>query len=90
MATVDRKIKLVKSSLALRWVAPTPKFFKKVMHIGVTVGSICGSILVAQTQMPTVLPSFLIEMCKYGVTAGIIATVVAKFTVDETQIKESV
>ena len=64
-----------KLSLKKRWNAPTPKFWKKVRAIGITIGSL-GAILAAPPIGLTAVGSYLI-------TAGSIAGVLSQLTVQD-------
>ncbi|HMU46114.1 MAG TPA: hypothetical protein PKC72_07090 [Chitinophagaceae bacterium] len=46
--------------------APTPKFFKKLRNIGLTVAAIAGTILAA----PLTLPAVVVKVAGYLVVAG--------------------
>ena len=46
--------------------APTPKFFKKLRNIGLTVAAIAGTIIAA----PVALPAFVVKVAGYLVVAG--------------------
>lgn len=62
-----------------RWNANTPKFFKKVIAAGITIGAIGGAILAS----PVVLPAAVVTAAGYAVTVGSVAAIVAKFAVDK-------
>jgi uncharacterized transporter YbjL len=47
----------------------TPKFFKKIRTIGLTLGAIGASIIAA----PMALPAILIKVAGYLITAGLVA-----------------
>ncbi|GAA4777930.1 hypothetical protein GCM10023231_00450 [Olivibacter ginsenosidimutans] len=53
--------------------APTPKFFKKIRTIGLTLGAIGGALLTA----PITLPPTVLSIAGYLATAGIMASAVA-------------
>lgn len=46
--------------------APTPKFFKKLRNIGLTVAAIAGTIIAA----PVALPAVIVKVAGYLVVAG--------------------
>jgi hypothetical protein len=46
--------------------APTPKFFKKLRNIGLTVAAIAGTIIAA----PVALPAVVVKVAGYLVVAG--------------------
>ena len=47
----------------------TPRFFKKVRTIGLTLGAIGASIIAA----PVAFPAILIKIAGYLITAGLVA-----------------
>jgi len=53
--------------------APTPKFFKKIRTIGLTLGAIGGALLTA----PITLPATVISIAGYLATAGVIASAIS-------------
>lgn len=69
-----------------RWKAPTPAFFKKIIGICITIGSVGAGILLLQTT-DIVLPEQLITISTYMVTIGAIGTVISKATVDHNKLK---
>ena len=46
--------------------SPTPKFFKKLRNIGLTVAAIAGTIIAA----PVALPAVFVKVAGYLVVAG--------------------
>lgn len=58
---------------------PTPKYFKKIINIGLTLGAVGTAIAAA----PIALPAVLITVSGYLATAGIVAAAIAKTTVDK-------
>ena len=65
------------NSLLKRWAAPTPKFFKIIRNVGLVIGAVGTAILTA----PVALPTALVSISGYLVTAGAIATAVSQLTV---------
>jgi hypothetical protein len=65
-------------TLGERLQAPTPKFFKTVRNIGLTLVAVAGAILTA----PVSLPAVVVTVAGYVATAGTIAAAVASTTVD--------
>lgn len=59
--------------------APTPKYFKKVIKIGLTLGAVGGAIVAA----PVAIPAAIVTIGSYLMTAGVIAAAVAKTTQDK-------
>lgn len=69
-------------TLIKRWLAPTPKFFKKVIRIGLMLGAVSGIILLAPTA-GIVLPAVVITAAQYAALAGSIAATIAKLTKED-------
>ena len=65
-------------SIAQRWNAPTPKFWKRVQQASITVGAIAGVILAA----PITLPAAVITVAGYVATAGTVAATLSQLTVE--------
>lgn len=64
-------------SLVERVKAPTPKFFRVLRSIGITVAAIGGAILAA----PVALPAIVVNIAGYLALAGTVATTVSQATV---------
>ncbi|MFD2960167.1 MULTISPECIES: hypothetical protein [Olivibacter] len=60
--------------------APTPKFFKKIRTIGLTLGAIGGALLTA----PITLPATVVTIAGYLATAGIVASAISTVAKDDT------
>jgi hypothetical protein len=58
--------------------APTPKFFKKVRNIGLTLAAVSGTILSA----PVALPAILVKAAGYLAVAGGVAGTVSQTAVE--------
>ena len=71
--------------LKRRWGGKTPKFWKKVRNIAITLGAVAGVILTA----PVSLPAAVIAGASYIVTAGTIAATLSQLTIEDKQ-KESI
>lgn len=67
--------------LIQRWNAPTPKFWKKVQKIAVTLGAVAGVILTA----PVSVPAAVITVAGYVATAGTVAATLSQLTVDNNE-----
>ncbi|MBB1149754.1 MULTISPECIES: hypothetical protein [unclassified Myroides] len=63
----------------LRAQAPTPRFFKILRTIGLSLAAISGSILAA----PIALPAIVTTVATYVALAGGIISAVSQITVDE-------
>lgn len=63
--------------------APTPKFFKTLRTIGLTLAGIGGAILAA----PVAVPAALITIAGYITLAGGVITAVSQTAVDSESIK---
>jgi hypothetical protein len=64
-----------------RWNAKTPKFWKKVRNIAITLGAVAGVILTA----PFSLPAAVITAAGYLATAGTVAATLSQLTVEDKQ-----
>ena len=62
-----------------RWNAKTPKFWKRVRNIAITLGAIAGVILTA----PVSLPAAVITAAGYLATAGPVAATLSQLTVED-------
>ena len=65
-------------NIVKRLEAPTPKFFKKLRTIGITLAAIGGAILAA----PAALPAIVITIGGYLITGGSILTAVSQVTTE--------
>lgn len=65
-------------SLEQRWKAPTPKFWKRVQKVAITVGAIAGVIIAA----PITLPAAVITVAGYVATAGTVAATLSQLTIE--------
>ncbi|MGK9128368.1 hypothetical protein M1D52_20335 [Olivibacter sp. SA151] len=63
----------MKSEITERIKSPTPKFFKKIRTIGLTLGAIGGALLTA----PITLPATVVTIAGYLATAGIVASAIS-------------
>ncbi|HWV74275.1 MAG TPA: hypothetical protein VN040_21300 [Pseudosphingobacterium sp.] len=63
----------MKSEITERIKSPTPKFFKKIRTIGLTLGAIGGALLTA----PITLPATVVSIAGYLATAGIVASAIS-------------
>ncbi|MGK9120929.1 hypothetical protein [Olivibacter jilunii] len=59
--------------------SPTPKFFKKIRTIGLTLGAIGGALLAA----PIALPATVTTIAGYLATAGIVASAISSVTKED-------
>jgi hypothetical protein len=64
------------AEFAERLTEPTPKFWRKIRNIAITLGTIGGIIVAA----PIALPAAIITVGGYLATAGTVATVLAQST----------
>ena len=76
---MGNQIKRVRTQVNLvdRWNAPTPKFFKALRTIGVTLAAISGVII----GSPVALPPVLISVAGYVLVAGGVMSAVSQVTV---------
>lgn len=65
-------------SITERAKAPTPKLFKTIKTIGLTLVAISGALLAA----PVALPAIIITIAGYLAVAGTVATAVSQVTVE--------
>jgi hypothetical protein len=61
--------------------APTPKFWKKVQKIGLTIGAI-GTALIAA---PITLPALVVSAAGYMVVAGTVTAGLSQLTVKDNE-----
>lgn len=77
-----------------RLKSPTPKFWKKVIRLGLYLGGIGGTILLAPVTLEqagingVVLPPIIAKAAEILSIAGVVASGLAKLTVDDKAIKE--
>jgi cytochrome bd-type quinol oxidase subunit 1 len=71
----------MENKLKERWNAKTPKFWKKVRNIAITVGAVSGVILTA----PISLPATVITAASYLATVGTVAATLSQLTVENKQ-----
>ena len=65
-------------SIKQRWSAKTPKFWKKVQRVAITVGAIAGVIIAA----PITLPVAVVTVASYAITVGTVAATLSQLTVE--------
>ena len=65
-------------SIAQRWNAPTPNFWKRVQQAAITIGAIAGVIIAA----PITLPGAVITVAGYVATAGTVAATLSQLTIE--------
>ena len=65
-------------TLSERLQAPTPPFFRTLRNIGLLIGAIGAAIIAA----PVALPTVVISVAGYFVTAGAVVAAVSSTTVD--------
>jgi ABC-type xylose transport system permease subunit len=62
-----------------RWTSKTPKFWRSIQKIGIVAGAVGGVLIAA----PISLPSALITLGGYLVTAGGVTAALAQLTKDD-------
>ena len=62
-----------------RATAPTPKFFKVLRTIGLTLAAVGGTILAA----PVALPAIVVTIGGYVAVAGVVLTAASELTVTD-------
>lgn len=65
----------------LRLRGETPTHFKRIIYGAITIGGMCGVVL----ALPITLPSIVVTILGYGVTAGVVAATIAKQAVKDPQ-----
>lgn len=61
-------------NLVERVTAPTPKWFKIIRTIGITLTAVGGAIIAA----PVALPAVLVTVAGYAILGGTVATAIAQ------------
>lgn len=70
-------------SIRKRWSAKTPKFWKRVQKIAITVGAVAGVLIAA----PITLPAAVVTVASYAITAGTVAATLSQLTVENNEPK---
>ena len=70
-------------NLIERAAKPTPKFFRKLRNIGLTVAAIGTSLIAA----PVALPAVLIKIAGYLTVAGTVMSGVSQVTVSDERVE---
>jgi hypothetical protein len=68
-------------SMKERWSAPTPKFWKRVQRIAITIGAVAGVIIAA----PITLPAAVVTVATYAITAGTVAATLSQLTIESNE-----
>jgi len=63
--------------------APTPKFWKKVRTLMITVGTISGVILATAATGGLAIPAAMVTIATYGATIGVVGTSLAQMTKED-------
>lgn len=66
-------------NIVARAKAPTPKFFRVLRSIGLTILAISGTIVAA----PVALPAVVISAAGYLIVAGGVISAISQITVDD-------
>jgi hypothetical protein len=66
-------------SIKQRWSAKTPKFWRKVQRVAITIGAIAGVIIAA----PITLPAAVVTVATYAITAGTVAATLSQLTIED-------
>lgn len=69
-------------SLKERWLAETPKFWKKVQKIGLVLSAIGAAVVSA----PVSLPAAVVTAGSYAVFGGGLLATMSQLTVDDSQV----
>ena len=70
-------------SIQQRWAAKTPKFWKRVQKIAITIGAIASVIVTA----PITLPVAVVTVASYAITVGTVAATLSQLTVQDNESK---
>jgi len=70
-------------SIRQRWSAKTPKFWKRVQKIAITLGAVAGVLVAA----PITLPAAVVTVAGYAITAGTVAATLSQLTVENNETK---
>jgi hypothetical protein len=70
-------------NLAERWTERSPKFWRKMLRIGVAIGSTSAAILAIPLTGGLILPAGLITAATYGLTIGAVTAALSKLTTEE-------
>ena len=70
-------------SIKKRWSAKTPKFWKRVQKVAITVGAVAGVLIAA----PITLPAAVVTVASYAITAGTVAATLSQLTVENNEPK---
>ena len=65
--------------------APTPKFFKVLRTIGLSLLAVSGSIIAA----PVALPAAVVTVAGYAAVAGGVLSAVSQITVDDEALRQA-
>lgn len=68
-------------SIKERWSAKTPKFWKRVQKIAITIGAIAGVIVTA----PITLPVAVVTVASYAITVGTVAATLSQLTIENNE-----
>ena len=66
-------------NITKRLQSPTPKFFRKLRNIGITIAAVGGAIIAS----PVALPAAIVTAAGYLITAGTVVTAISQVTVKE-------
>jgi hypothetical protein len=70
-------------SIRQRWSAKTPKFWKRVQKLAITLGAVAGVLVAA----PITLPAAVVTVAGYAITAGTVAATLSQLTVENNETK---
>jgi len=70
-------------SIRQRWSAKTPKFWKRVQKVAITLGAVAGVLVAA----PITLPAAVVTVAGYAITAGTVAATLSQLTVENNETK---
>jgi len=68
-------------TLQQRWSAKTPKFWKNIQRIAITMGAIATVIMTA----PIAIPAAVVTVAGYVATAGTVAATLSQLTIENNE-----
>lgn len=70
-----------------RWSAAEPEFFNGVKKLALAVGTPATAVWIANSSMSLHLPEFILDICKYAITACAAMGITAKMTKVDNPVK---
>ncbi|MDR0227594.1 MAG: hypothetical protein LBI72_00785 [Flavobacteriaceae bacterium] len=73
------------NQIVTRAQAPTPKFFKVLRNVGISLLAVSGAVLTA----PITLPATIVTVAGYIAVAGGVLSAVSQVTIEDTSSKKT-